>query len=78
LEFTTSQVPFPQGYLGGKSSEHNRHLQDHEYTKCAQNQAHERKEKRGGLAGEDKPNRSGKDGVRRQVIGQEAMVIADA
>jgi hypothetical protein len=54
--------------LGGKSPEYDRHLQNHENAKYAQNHAQERKEKRGGLAGEDKPNRSDKDGVRRQVI----------
>jgi hypothetical protein len=64
--------------LGGKPSEHNRHLQNHEKTKYAQNHAQERKEKRGGLASKDKADYSGKDGVRRQVIGQEAMVIADS
>lgn len=60
LSFHASQLPFPQGYLGRKSPEHDRHLQDHENAEYAQNHAQERKEKRGRLAGEDKSNRSDK------------------
>ena len=60
-----------------KSPEHNRHLHDHENIKYAQNHAQARKENRGGLAGEDISDRSDKDGIRHQVIGQQAMVIAD-
>lgn len=63
-------VAIPKGLFGRKIARHDRHLQDHENAEYAQNHAQECKEKRGRLAGEDKPNCSDKDGVRRQVIGQ--------
>lgn len=78
VELDASKLPFPEGYLGRKPPKYNRHLQDHENTEYAQNQTQEGKEKRGGLAGEDKPNRGNKDGIRRQIIRQEAVVITDS
>src|SRR5262245_13836116 len=73
--FDSPELPFPQCRLGCKTTEHNGHLHGHQHSKQTKNDDKECKNPCESLPGEQKANGPYEDGVRGEIVRQQAVVI---
>ena len=76
--FDSPELPFPESRLGCKPTEHNGHLHGHQHSKQTKNDDKECKNPSKSLPGEQKANGPYEDGVRGEIVGQQAVVIPNS
>ena len=76
--FDSPELPFPECRLGRKTTKHNGHLHGHQHSKQTKNDDKECKNPSNSLPGEQKPNGPYEDGVRGEIVRQQAVVIPNS